>query len=150
MAARAGEFCQVQRRRKKRPAAEMVAGIDLSAPACAGLNSKLGAALEQRDAQALRDILETLDASDAAGKLKNLASSKLAKAVQKLESHEDGGIAASASSLVKRWRALAKTTNARPKAEADGEPAAAPSQPCLLYTSPSPRDGLLSRMPSSA
>ena len=23
-------------------------------------------------------------------------------------------------------------------------------QPCLLYTSPSPRDGLLSRMPSSA
>ena len=26
----------------------------------------------------------------------------------------------------------------------------APSTPCLLYTSPSPRDGLLSRMPSSA
>ena len=25
-----------------------------------------------------------------------------------------------------------------------------PSNPCLLYTSPSPRDGLLSRMPSSA
>ena len=25
-----------------------------------------------------------------------------------------------------------------------------PSTPCLLYTSPSPRDGLLSRMPSSA
>ena len=25
-----------------------------------------------------------------------------------------------------------------------------PSSPCLLYTSPSPRDGLLSRMPSSA
>ena len=25
-----------------------------------------------------------------------------------------------------------------------------PAQPCLLYTSPSPRDGLLSRMPSSA
>ena len=24
------------------------------------------------------------------------------------------------------------------------------SKPCLLYTSPSPRDGLLSRMPSSA
>ena len=24
------------------------------------------------------------------------------------------------------------------------------SRPCLLYTSPSPRDGLLSRMPSSA
>ena len=27
---------------------------------------------------------------------------------------------------------------------------AAESEPCLLYTSPSPRDGLLSRMPSSA
>ena len=26
----------------------------------------------------------------------------------------------------------------------------APQGPCLLYTSPSPRDGLLSRMPSSA
>ena len=26
----------------------------------------------------------------------------------------------------------------------------APCEPCLLYTSPSPRDGLLSRMPSSA
>ena len=26
----------------------------------------------------------------------------------------------------------------------------APRDPCLLYTSPSPRDGLLSRMPSSA
>ena len=25
-----------------------------------------------------------------------------------------------------------------------------PNVPCLLYTSPSPRDGLLSRMPSSA
>ena len=31
-----------------------------------------------------------------------------------------------------------------------GEPAIAPLQACLLYTSPSPRDGLLSRMPSSA
>ena len=29
-------------------------------------------------------------------------------------------------------------------------PEDAPPAPCLLYTSPSPRDGLLSRMPSSA
>ena len=29
-------------------------------------------------------------------------------------------------------------------------PVAIPNKPCLLYTSPSPRDGLLSRMPSSA
>ena len=31
-----------------------------------------------------------------------------------------------------------------------GEPILAATQSCLLYTSPSPRDGLLSRMPSSA
>ena len=29
-------------------------------------------------------------------------------------------------------------------------PPAPPAAACLLYTSPSPRDGLLSRMPSSA
>ena len=33
----------------------------------------------------------------------------------------------------------------KPKPVAEPEP-----EPCLLYTSPSPRDGLLSRMPSSA
>ena len=32
----------------------------------------------------------------------------------------------------------------------DPEAIAALLPPCLLYTSPSPRDGLLSRMPSSA
>ena len=39
--------------------------------------------------------------------------------------------------------------------DAEGNPIVAAQQvaglsPCLLYTSPSPRDGLLSRMPSSA
>ena len=32
----------------------------------------------------------------------------------------------------------------------EGEAPAEPMSDCLLYTSPSPRDGLLSRMPSSA
>ena len=32
----------------------------------------------------------------------------------------------------------------------DSETGIASANPCLLYTSPSPRDGLLSRMPSSA
>ena len=32
----------------------------------------------------------------------------------------------------------------------DNNEATNPITPCLLYTSPSPRDGLLSRMPSSA
>ena len=31
-----------------------------------------------------------------------------------------------------------------------GQPDFDTPEPCLLYTSPSPRDGLLSRMPSSA
>ena len=34
--------------------------------------------------------------------------------------------------------------------DAGGELELLEEQPCLLYTSPSPRDGLLSRMPSSA
>ena len=34
--------------------------------------------------------------------------------------------------------------------ESDQEVSQALAQTCLLYTSPSPRDGLLSRMPSSA
>ena len=37
------------------------------------------------------------------------------------------------------------TENGKISAKIDGAPAI-----CLLYTSPSPRDGLLSRMPSSA
>ena len=35
-------------------------------------------------------------------------------------------------------------------ATGDGADAAGEAVICLLYTSPSPRDGLLSRMPSSA
>ena len=35
-------------------------------------------------------------------------------------------------------------------AEMDSPPFTGIPAPCLLYTSPSPRDGLLSRMPSSA
>ena len=34
--------------------------------------------------------------------------------------------------------------------DAELDPFFAPRTTCLLYTSPSPRDGLLSRMPSSA
>ena len=37
-----------------------------------------------------------------------------------------------------------------PSFRADERPLLSDSQICLLYTSPSPRDGLLSRMPSSA
>ena len=44
----------------------------------------------------------------------------------------------------------AKTGSWRKLQDMPGGRAAAPSPACLLYTSPSPRDGLLSRMPSSA
>ena len=44
----------------------------------------------------------------------------------------------------KHW--LLKLTRDQPSAA----PTTTPFAPCLLYTSPSPRDGLLSRMPSSA
>ena len=37
-----------------------------------------------------------------------------------------------------------------PGADLSNEDASVTVIPCLLYTSPSPRDGLLSRMPSSA
>ena len=38
----------------------------------------------------------------------------------------------------------------KPKVTRTGATYATPTMTCLLYTSPSPRDGLLSRMPSSA
>ena len=46
--------------------------------------------------------------------------------------------------------ALADTSDQRLDVIVDVEPGASLDPRCLLYTSPSPRDGLLSRMPSSA
>ena len=43
----------------------------------------------------------------------------------------------------------AKRSNIGTK-ESEAKPMHDIDKPCLLYTSPSPRDGLLSRMPSSA
>ena len=46
---------------------------------------------------------------------------------------------------------LAASVSQRPYRDADNKTRALPLlMYCLLYTSPSPRDGLLSRMPSSA
>ena len=58
---------------------------------------------------------------------------------------------------LERWRRLQedKVSRAVEKKEPEAEPVPevdtrTPAIDCLLYTSPSPRDGLLSRMPSSA
>lgn len=83
-----------------------MSGVELTQPMCAGLNTKIGAALEASDNGALKDILETLAVSDATGKLQNLAQSKLAKTVKKLETHQDATIAATASRLVKYWKTV--------------------------------------------
>ena len=48
-----------------------------------------------------------------------------------------GAVAKTATAPIERVKLLIQTQDANPKI-------------CLLYTSPSPRDGLLSRMPSSA
>src|SRR5665647_3344933 len=54
--------------------------------------------------------------------------------------------------LVPSARAASATSDRHHSADTDRSTSAAmaPSKSCLLYTSPSPRDGLLSRMPSSA
>ena len=100
------------------------AGIELTAPQCAGLNGKLQAAVDSKDTKAMRDILDTLKASDAAGKLSILSSTKLSKTVHKLsqaKADHDSTIVALASSLVQTWKGLVqKKTKA-----ADGGPAAA-------------------------
>ena len=45
---------------------------------------------------------------------------------------------------------IGRPNSARAVANACGQNPYPIIRPCLLYTSPSPRDGLLSRMPSSA
>ena len=53
----------------------------------------------------------------------------------------------------KNWKALIKPNKLEITSNEDktiAKVVAEPLENCLLYTSPSPRDGLLSRMPSSA
>ena len=60
-------------------------------------------------------------------------------------------LASELGSLAKKSEISEADLSAALKSVIDGKMDAADSMtPCLLYTSPSPRDGLLSRMPSSA
>ena len=65
---------------------------------------------------------------------------------------EDGTVATNALSLIAENISAVISASANSLAAAAAAEAAATSETnaCLLYTSPSPRDGLLSRMPSSA
>ena len=54
----------------------------------------------------MRDVLNTLKASDATGKLAILANTNLGRTVYKLTKYDESTIAALASSLVQTWRAL--------------------------------------------
>ena len=102
-------------------------GIELTAPLCTGLNSKLQTAMDAKDTKTLRDILDTLTASDAVGKLQILSSTKLSKTVHKLLKDDDSTIVAVASSLVQTWKGLVQK---KTKPAAGGLPAAsAPSAP---------------------
>src|SRR5680860_612977 len=107
--------------------------------------------LSEGEAQKLRtrldetkSFLESLQAYSSPGKLKNLRHD-----VQEVTSHRDGiNSLADIESLQDIVGDLGSTASFLSTAEAvlpaDHE------WVCLLYTSPSPRDGLLSRMPSSA
>ena len=59
----------------------------------------------------------------------------------------DAPLASGAPVLAKRKSVVAKVDDAKRE---EKEAAELALRVCLLYTSPSPRDGLLSRMPSSA
>ena len=65
------------------------------------------------------------------------------------QGHLPAMVATSAASAESSASSLERVAIAMAEEVLD-EPAAAALMCCLLYTSPSPRDGLLSRMPSSA
>ena len=91
--------------------------VELTASVCAGLNSRLNAAMNATvlpalmdqpvDWSVVREILATLQASEAnVSNLKHLSSSKLSRTVQRLTKHDDAFIAAAAFSLVQAWAGL--------------------------------------------
>ena len=91
--------------------------------------------VESQIAQAESELAQAVDLSD---------SSKVVEAQRKLTSL---AIQADRAAQAKQQRQdrVAAQPETMPQPQYQQQP-----QPCLLYTSPSPRDGLLSRMPSSA
>ena len=66
-----------------------------------------------------------------------------------IREHKRGGNGGSCGLITRQNAPLAPVSIARHH-DTSAQPPAAPFRPCLLYTSPSPRDRSLSRMPSSA
>ena len=93
--------------------------------------------------------LDDLRAPALLGKLEQLRATKDASAARELE--KEGALRAQAADEAER-RGVERLSLLRRQLAARRERALAPrgELTCLLYTSPSPRDGLLSRMPSSA
>ena len=54
------------------------------------------------------------------------------------------------ATVLKTWGSAPRRAGSQLAIRDDGHMVGSVSGGCLLYTSPSPRDGLLSRMPSSA
>ena len=68
----------------------------------------------------------------------------------KAEQENEAGEQAEKKAAVKKATHLAAAAVPKARPETEGKEASPPPTTCLLYTSPSPRDATLSRMPSSA
>jgi len=100
----------------------------LSMDECVRVNEQLQKGLANSRASDLLDILSALQASEAKGRLKNIAHSKLGATVNKLTKHGDDKVKAAAVALKKAWQALSQQA-AAPKpvtSEAEAKPAEAP------------------------
>ena len=91
--------------------------MELPSTICAGLNSRLNAAMnatavpapldQPADWSLVREILATLRASEAnVTNLNDLSRSKLSRTVQRLTKHEDPAVASAAFALVQAWAGL--------------------------------------------
>ena len=77
---------------------------------------------------------------------------KFAKGKHALAISDRSGLAFPWKEMVTEWNGqfVHYSEYERKQPQLEPKPFVADPQGCLLYTSPSPRDGLLSRMPSSA
>lgn len=81
---------------------------DLTLEQCVRINATLREALDRDDANVIGDVLQTLRSSDATNKLKNLSRARLGRTLYKLQQHKHPEISATASDIVKMWKALIK------------------------------------------